>query len=302
MTLRRIFAAWDRWWLGDVPPHALALVRIAVGVFLFGYWLHKLPAVPQLFSNQGIQTPLIYWGYPVIVWLLQSPPVQVAAALYAVLMCALVCLAIGFRPQRAAVVAFCAATYFWLISLHQFGTSFDLLYLFVLLALTFSNTGGTYSLDMRLAHGSWTAWKPVCALSHRLIQVQITATYVGVCWQKFVLSSWQGGEVMYYSQQGIWATPLSLWFVRTFPWPWVYDVQVHVVEFIQFIIPIGLWVPGYRWYGTVAGVTFHILILVFLGMGWFLAMLPAYLLFPPPERIREWLFAKIPAMAGPEVR
>ncbi len=302
-ALRRAWSAWDHWWLGDVPPHALAVVRIAAGAFFFGYWLLKLPTVPQLFSDQGIAMPLVYRDAPSLVLLvLRLPPVEVAGGLYGMLLLSLVGLTLGFRSQWMSGIAFALAGYFWLLSLHLYSASFDVLYLFILFALTFSDSGGTFSLDMRLRHGSWTAWKPICALSQRFIAVQLTATYVGVCWQKFLLPQWQGGEVLYYSMMGIWATPLSFWFVRHVQWMPFYDALVRCIEFLQFILPIGLWIGYLRPVGIAAGVLFHLLIVLFLGMGAFLVMVPAYVLFPHPECVREFLIRRFPSLGGPEVR
>ncbi len=301
--LRAAWKAWDRWWLGDISPHGLAIVRIAVGVFLFGYWLLKLPAVPQLFSNQGVATPLFSRGAPaIILWSLQLPSVAIALCLYVLLLACLLGFALGIRSQVMAAASFALSAYFWALSLHLFGTSFDILFLFFLLAFVFSDSGGTYSLDMRLRHGSWVAWRPVCALTQRLIMLQLTSTYIGVCWQKFVLADWQGGEVLYYNMQSIWATPLAFLFVRLVPWMWVYDVLVRSIEFLQFVIPIGLWVPQLRPFGVSAGIAFHLLILVFLGMGWFLAMLPGYIFFVHPDHVRSALFQRFPSFAGREVR
>lgn len=301
--LKRAWSAWDRWWLGEVPPHALALIRIAAGGWLFGYWLIKLPAVPMLFSDRGITIPLFTKDAPALVLLLLRTPAEPTAwLLYGLLLSALLCLCIGLRSQLAAAVAFGTSLYFWLISLHMYGTSFDMLYMFILFSLVWSDAGGTYSLDMRLRHGSWTAWKPVCAMSQRLIAVQLTATYVGVCWQKFELEEWRDGRVLYYSMIGFWASPAAFWFVRHVPWRPFYDVLLQVVELIQFVIPIGLWVRGIRPVGVAAGVTFHLLITLFLGMGWFLAMLPCYLAFPHPAAVRDWVFRRFPALAGAEVR
>ncbi|HRH93628.1 MAG TPA: HTTM domain-containing protein [Candidatus Peribacteria bacterium] len=302
MKLKRIWTAWDTWWLGDVAPHPLALVRIAAGTWLFGYWLIKLPGVPMLFSDQGITIPIVTRGPALLLVALQLPPASVAYGIYAVLLLALCGLALGWRSQLMAVIAFTLSVYFWMISLHLYGSSFDMLYLFLLFSLMFSDAGGTYSLDMKLRHGSWTAWKPVCALSQRLIAVQVTATYTGVCWQKFVLEQWQGGEVLYYNMMSIWATPPAFWFVKHVPWMPVYDALVHGVEFLQFIIPIGLWTGHLRPVGVAAGIVFHCIIVAFLGMGWFLVMPPTYVLFPRPESVRDALFRRFPSLAGPEVR
>ncbi len=286
--LRSAWTAWDTFWCRECPPHLLAAFRIIFGAFLLFYWALKIPYVAMFFSDQGIHQPAI-WPLAPLGFLFAPPPLWAAWILYGSLLFSLFCFTLGAWTRGSAIIAFVLYAYYWILTLHQFGTSFDRLFLFTMLVLCFSGCGETFSLDMRLRRGSWTAWRPISILPQRLLAVQIAVTYLGVGWQKLGLPDWQSGEVLAVGFVGRWATPPAWWVARLNLPMWVYDRMVDIVKYFEFLMPIGLWIPRWQWWFFAGGAIFHTVITIFLGIWWFQALIPAYVLFLRPEDVHAFL-------------
>lgn len=290
---RAMFAVFDHFFFRSAPPHPLALFRIGFGAFLLLYWGLKAPHVSMLFSREGIVLPLtLKETFPeFLASLFTVPSPAVAWVLYAVLILALLFLTIGYRARAAAAVAFLLSLYYWVLSLHLLGASFDRLFIFCLLVLAFSGCDRTYSLAMKLGRGSWTAWEPVCVLPQRILALQITVTYLGVGWQKIFLSGWQSGEILVWGFMGRWATwPAYAVLHENLPIVF-YDRAVDLIKGWEFFMPFALWIRRFhiRWIAFATGALFHIGIAVFLGIWWFLVLIPAYVVFFEPEEMQRKL-------------
>ncbi|MEK7591550.1 MAG: hypothetical protein AAB489_05100 [Patescibacteria group bacterium] len=288
-------ARWNRFFFRSAPPHALAVFRIGLGLFLLLVWGLRLPHVPMLYSSEGVVLPLMdATDVPLfLIPFFSVPPAFPAWLLYGTLLTALVGLTVGLFARAAAFIAFLLTAYFWNLSLHIFGTSFDQLFLFTLFVLSFSPSDRGLSLLMKLKHGSFLAQEPVCVLPQRILALQITATYLGVGWQKLYLPDWQSGRILYQGFTGRWATPVALFAARHLPM-WAYDALVELTVWFEFMIPFGLWIRrfGIRWWFFLSGTVFHTLIALFLGIWWFLILIPAYILFFEPEEVESWFERK----------
>ncbi len=271
---------WEHWWLRETPPHALAIFRIGFGAFLLLYFGLMLPNVPLMFSTDGIVLPNVDWiGVP-------SP--VVALTIHLVLLLSLLGVTIGYGMRRCGCIAFVIYVYYWLISFYLFGGSFDRIFLFCLAVLVCSGADKTLSLHMKLKRGSWLAWEPVSILPQRILAVQISATYLGVGWQTIVLPAWQGGEILPYSFSGPWGTPLARWMLSLNLPLWFYDGSVNLVKIFECLLPFGLWMKKARLWFMLGGAVFHVLIALFLGIWWFLVLVPGYVVFFDGEEVRKW--------------
>lgn len=277
---RQWFQRWDTWWCRQAPPHALAIVRISFGLFLLVYMATFVPYTSMLFSDAGMVLPR---------FISAIPSVAQARILMGTLVAAIVCMTIGYRFRLAMVVILAISAYFWLLQWHMFSTSYVRLFTVLLVVLTFSGADRTLSLRMKRQHGSWLAAEPISILPQRLIAVQVTATYVGVGLQKLVLSTWQSGDVLAYSFVGLWATPLAFWVSRLNLPMSFYDVMVEATILLEIFIPIGLWYAPWRKWAVAGGVAFHFGVTIFLGIWWFMALYPLYILFPEPEVTEQWV-------------
>lgn len=282
MTIRRFF-------FRDGPPHLLALFRIIFGIFLLIHWGLRLPHVAMLFSDQGMVFPLDTGLGAFFPALFAPPPLWLAWTIYLTFLGALVLVVIGYQTRLALALALALYLYYWFLFLHLLGGSFDRIFIFLLLVLAISGCDRTYSLRMKLRRGSWTAWEPISVLPQRLIALQITALYVGVCWQKFWLPDWQSGEILRLTLMGRWATPLAFWVARLKPSEGFLDVSNEIIKFGQFLLPFGLWYRPTRLLAIIAQAFFLSVVTAFLGMWWFLALVPASFCFYEPEDVARRL-------------
>ncbi len=292
-----------RWFTRSGPPHLLAILRIAYGLYLLLYFIVSLPHVSMLYSNAGLVIPydlsLFFPDFPTLTSFINSlivpPSPEIAWILYGILIATLVFFTIGMATRTSATIAFLLYLYYTLLSFHHYSTSYNRLFLFLLFLFTFSGAGKTFSFEMRRKYGSWKAWQPISVFTQRIIAIQIFATYAGVTWQKIWLPAWQGGEILYYSFQGMWATPLAF-FVARLPIPMiVYDGLVFFVKILEVAFPIGFWIKKLRPLAIAAGIFFHVSVTIFLAaIWWFYAMIACYICYFEPEEVFSFLKRKFP--------
>lgn len=286
------FPSLDRFFFRACPPHALALLRIGFGAFLLFYWGLKLPHVSMIFSREGLILPFYDSDPPAFMTtLFAAPSPTVAWILFVTFLLSLLLFTLGAWARMAAALAALFTLYYWVLSVHLFGTSFDRLYLFFLLVFSVSGAHKTFSLHMWWRRGSFFAWEPISILPQRILALQVTATYLGVGWQKSYLPAWQHGEVLAYGYMGRWATAPAYWVARQNLPMWFFDALNYVVKYFEFSIPFGLWIRRYgvRWFFFVGGALFHTYIAIFLAIWWFLVLIPAYILFFEPEEVYRFL-------------
>ena len=286
--MMKAFQRWDSWWMRTGPPHALALFRIGFGAYLVLEALTYLPHASVLFSTAGLVLPL-QLGIPVpLPWL--------AYVLTSGFVAAAAMLAIGYRMRLALCILIAYFLYYWQLSFYAFPSSYHRIFFLSFLFLLLGGADKTLSLRMKMERGAWSAWEPVCLLPQRLIAVQLTATYAVVGAQKWWLPHWQDGDVLYYSFIGRWGTPLALWFVSLDWSRGTYDAVTLGTKFFETLMPVGVWIPRYRWFFFVGGFVFHLLVASFLSIWWFLVLPPAYVAFIEPEEVHAWLRRRFPSI------
>ncbi len=282
---------WNHFWFRQTPPHLLAIFRIIFGAFLLFYFGIQLPYVAMLYSREGLLMPL-YPPDQLLTVVFTPPSAAFGYFVFITFLTLLLCFTVGLLTRVAAALIVLLYAYYWVISLFQFGTSFDRLFLFSMLVLTFSGCGKTLSVDMRLRRGSWLAWEPISILPQRILAVQITMTYFGVGWQKLILPAWQWGEVLSWGFVGRWATPPAWWIARLNIPVVYYDALNWIIKAFEVTIPFGLWHRRTRWWFFAGGALFHIGIAILLAIWWFVALIPAYILFFEPEEISKFFTNK----------
>ena len=276
---------WDRFWLRPVPPHALALTRIAIGLFLLVYAGLYIPHLTVLFSDQGLVLPLYLERFPNFAFFLAPPSPLVTHILYGIFLLAMLGIALGAFFRVSVVTVILLALYFWQIQLHLFPTSYNRILLFCLLVMLPSGAQRTFSFDQWRRSGSWLHWELVSILPQRLIALQITMTFLGVSLQKLWLPHWQSGEILAYSFISRWATPFAFWYARLPFDIHHYDFIIWVVKFIEPVGAVGLWIPRIRFVSILSIAVFLILVSAMLSIWWFLFIIPAFILFYDPEDV-----------------
>lgn len=298
--LQRIALAWEHWWTRKTYPHVIGIVRFAMGGWLLFYWGIRLPNVDILYSTDGIVFPLIPSYMPKnLEWLLQVQEPNVMMAIFSVHLAALLSLTVGYRTRTSALIACILSWYLYYINQHPFHTSYDRLYMFSLLFLSFSRGGEVYSVEAWRKYGSPLRWENMVSIfPQRMFAFQITMTYFGVGFQKLWLPGWQGGEMLWYSMLGVWGTPLAFK-ITSYGWSDLYHVAVNMIKLFECLIPISFWIRRYyiRWMGMFSGLIFHILVDMLLYIWWFAVLIPAYIVFFSPEEVYKFLKRHKPEFA-----
>lgn len=284
--MNTFFDQWRRFWFREVPPHAQALLRIAFALYLVVEAGTYLPHVSALFSDQALT--FSSWAPalpPMLRPLLDPPPPAVARMIAGMYLLACLMLLIGYGMRTALVLLILLFLYYWQLSFFLFPSSYHRIYFFVLWVLLLSGADQTFSLRMRLERGSALAWEPVSVFAQRLLAVQITFTYLGVGLQKTWLPAWQDGRALSLSLTGRWATRWGRAVVEYGLPFYVYSAAVHLITLGEVLIPVGLWLPRWRVAAAIAGAAFHAGIAVFMSIWWFVALIPAYIVFWPPDDV-----------------
>ena len=248
----------------------MAVVRIGFGAFLLLIAIPYAPNVDVIFSTEGITLPL-YTSVP-------SP--FVARLLFSLFLLSVVGLTAGYRMRLSLVVLILLSFYFYQLSLHLFPSSYNRLFFFIMGALLLSGADETLSIKARKK-------KQVSIFAQRLIMLQVTATYLGVGWQKVILEAWQGGEVLTYSFMGRWGTSLAHWLLQLNLPASFYDWSVFIVMVLEVALPLGLWLKPIQKEFMIFGLLFHTAVSLFLGIWWFMALGVLYVLFLDPELVRS---------------
>lgn len=262
----------------------MALLRIGFGAFLFLYFALQTPHVAIFYGDHGIHLPL----YGTDSWpgvFFAPPPTWVAYAIFGTLLTSLLLFTAGFFTRAFGAIALLIYAYYWILTLFQFGTSFDRLFLFTLFVFVCSGSHKALSIDMVLRHGSFWAWEKTSVLPQRILSAQIFMTYVGVGWQKMYLPDWQSGDILMRGFIGRWATPPAWWIAQLNIPLWIFDKLTWAVKTCEIFMPFLFWHRRWRWIAFAFGAFFHISIAILMAIWWFVALIPAYIVFLSPEEV-----------------
>ncbi len=282
--MRNIIQHWRVFFFRPVAPHALAFMRIGLGTVLLVAWIYYAPHVAMLFSSEGLVLP--YWESKAgsLTILLTPPSLWMAWLLYTTLLAGIVGIILGYRYRFTCSLTIILLIYFGLLSYHNLLGTWARLLFFSLIVLSLSGADRTWSLHMKSTQHSWTAYSPVAPWPQRIIALQITATYLGVCLQKSFLPDWQSGEIIAYSFVNMWSTPLAFSIARwniSLPF---FDAILWAIKILQGMLPIGLWSSRYQKWCFAGGALFHLSIAAIMGMWGFLVIIPLYAAFVDRER------------------
>ncbi len=277
---------WQRFFFAQSAPHALALIRISLGVILLVIWGYYAPHVSMMFSDAGLVLP--YWEVQSgsLRMLLTPPALWIAWILYAALLMGALGILFGYRYRLACMITIGLLTYFGLLSYHNLLGTWARLLFFALMVLSMSGADQTLSLHMKKEKGCWKAYTLVPVWPQRIIAIQVAATYLGVSLQKTYLPDWQSGEIIAYTFVNMWSTPLAYAIARwNIPLP-LFDAILWAIKILQGLLPIGLWSSRYQKWCFAGGALFHLSIAAIMGMWGFLVIIPLYATFIDPEKMR----------------
>lgn len=279
--------SWDTFFHRRVPPHLWATVRIAVGLFLMLYWYTQVVEA-HLFSQEGFLFPRVESEDAFSLLLFHPTYLQINIFFIGVFIL-LFFFTCGYAVQLSAFILLLCFLYFHVLSQWLFSTSFYRIFQFVLALFLFPGGDRTFSLAMRIKHGSFFAWEPISILPQRILALQMSATYFCVGWQKLFLPGWKNGHILVQGFSGFWATGFARFLLQRFP-SFVFDWMLWGSLVLELLLPFGLWSKKYQGWFFVGGFLFHTMVTLTLGIWWFQALVPLYIVFLVPEDI--YLFYK----------
>lgn len=280
--MSRLLAAWRRVWFEPVPTATLAVLRIAVGVLVFLWTVSLAPDVLTFFGPHGVlpQPTPIGWNLGVLGSIRSSSWVLVV---YAALLLASLCLALGYHSRLASVVVFLGVLSFKYRNLYVFNSGDDLVRILALF-LALSPCGVALSIDRWKAHRDQFWEFPARApWALRLIQVQLSVVYASTVWAKVRGTTWNEGTAVSYA--------LRLGDLLRFHVPAGITQSILIVNLftygtlaIEASLAILVWNRKARPWVLALGVLLHLSIDASLLVGFFsYAVLVGYLSFIPPE-------------------
>jgi hypothetical protein len=249
---------------------------------VLGWTLSLLPDLQAFYSGHGIEMPPEYtaWGvWGVLGWF---PGYGAAVALYIALLVGSLGVIAGYRTRLASLIVFVG-----LLSLERrtpgIFNSGDGLLRILALFLLLAPAGESLSVDRwRTARDRFWEFPARAPWALRLIQVQISAVYLGSVWAKLHGAPWRDGTAVSYS--------LQIQDFQRFAAP---DVLSHSLLFsavstygtlaVELMLAILIWNRAARPLVLALGVGLHTGIDLTLRIGFFsAAVLTAYLVFVPP--------------------
>lgn len=191
-TVRRWLQRYDAFLMAPAGGARLAAFRIAFGLYFLGYLSAHALDVELLFSSTGIYTPYL------VPDLAPSPAI---AHLLFFAMCALsVALLLGYRTLLTTPLLLLFYLHHYLLQLAIKQSAFERLIILYLLVLCLADSGRRFGLDASRKGPLPVAW------AERVIALQSVLLYVGSGLWKLTNPRWHGGELLFSTLQGMFAT------------------------------------------------------------------------------------------------
>ena len=296
-ALRRGLDAWERFLFAPVDAAPLALLRIALGVYLAVYYLREAWFLDLYLAPPGLLPPE---ALPSTVGgvLLRVVPYSTGAraALLVLALTSAIGLALGLNTRVSAsvgwllnrVVALC------FVGRNSGDGVVSVLCFLMLVAALLGHAQRVWALDAR----SSRADPAIPAVSLRLFQVQLVGIYFFSGFHKLASPDWYRGEALYYAfQQTQWLrVPAGL---LEHPLP-VGALSYGVLLFELLLFPVLVWMRPTRGPILVAGVAFHVGIALSMKVFVFGEIMPIlYSCFLEPRPLLERARRALSALRSP---
>ena len=199
-AIRRV----QKFFFDEEVPFGLALCRICLPLVLMGMVFPRWPVCRELYSADGATGQLsVGFGY---IDMLPEFSGTVVAALYAVLMFAMVTLSIGFCSRISALIVCVLMTYFSMLDCVSTMTKYTAIVTHLTFILFLSEAGSIWSVDAWLANRKRNidptqprfTYPKSAAWPRRLMQFFIAAVYFGAGITKIHTPSFFTGDQLQY--------------------------------------------------------------------------------------------------------
>ena len=295
-SFRREFSRFVQYWYGTEPPQALCVFRILLGFYFLIGWLSILPRVELYYSVEGMAFP--YMDAPegasnnlrdVLANLVQPAPVWVAWLLYGLMLTLIVLIIVGWWTRSALLLFSVMYSYYWLLQLHSLQSSFDRLLFVITVMLAMGECDAVYSLRawIRKMRGERSV-ELIPIWPARLITMQIAFMYVGTGIYKIMTPAWAGGDMLIYSFQGDWASPVAFQILQLPLSKGVYDFVILMTILLELWAPFLLFHQTWQKLFFVLGFFFHLSISLTLNIWPFMIMPLTYILFVEPSAFKQF--------------
>ncbi len=280
--MRTFVARWNRFWFTPTPTSTLAVVRIAYGIVVLTWSFSLAADLSPFFSTSGLVPDSPAGGWT---WSLLSvfPSDAAVTGLYAVLVVAAVCVAVGFRARLATVVLLVAMLSFQRRSPFLFNGG-DMLLRILGLYLAASPAGAALSVDRWRRHRDrFWEFPSRAPWALRLMQVQLSVVYLFTVWEKVRGTTWNSGTAVSYALRvdELARVAMPSWMTDSLL---VSNVMTFGTLAVELALAFLVWNGKARPWVLAAGVVLHASIELTMGLGFFSAtMLVAYLAFVPAE-------------------
>ena len=245
-------------------PVGLALVRILLPLVLLIPTLHRIYRVREFYTLDGAPAPIWdNYGQPEF---LPIPTAPVAAGMYAVLLLSLVSACVGWRTRMSLVISGVLLPYFAMVDLIGTMSKFTIVSTHVLLLMSMSSCGRTWSLDRWMARRQGFAWSEIGpAWPRRLIQFLVGVTYLGAAATKMHTPMFfSGDQLRYWMLTNVnSANPLGE-YLSQFPGMILTMAYVTIVWEVLFLFIA--WKGTARTVMLTMGVFFHVMTYFTLGL------------------------------------
>jgi hypothetical protein len=289
--MRRLPAAWRRFWFEPEETSTLALVRIAFGVVVLAWALFLTGDIQPFFTDAGVLPGTSFPNEEAGAWsLLDLFEGELAATLVlvAVILAAL-SLIVGQDSRLAAVVVFVGVMSLERRNPFVFNSGDGVLRI-TAFCMMLAPSGESLSLDRWRRHRA-TFWEfPARApWALRLLQVQMTVLYLASVSNKLASDTWNAGTAVSLAVRlddlGRFAPPFGMAGSEL-----ITNLLTYGTLAIEASLAVLVWNRTLRPYVLALGVCLHLGIDLTLRVGFFSwAVLVLYVAFLPPESVSRHL-------------
>lgn len=286
-----LVAGWNRFWFEPEATSTLALFRIGFGLVAFFWTFSLIPNLTAFYGSDGIMP-----GYPVQEpgsWgvLALSGSHSLLVAVFLVTLMAAAALTLGLFSRIAAVLVWLGVMAFQ----HRnplVGNSGDEMVGNFALFCALAPSGAALSVDrLRTAPARFWEFPDRAPWALRLVQVQLSVTYLSSFWQQIQGERWRDGTAVSYA--------LRVSDVHRVPTPDFITHSVPLTEILTFgtlgleaALGILVWNRATRPWVLAAGIVMHLGIDVSLLVGYSsLVMIVGYVAFVPADTSARWIRA-----------
>lgn len=249
----------NNFWFGQIPVEIVCLYRTGFGLLLCAEAITWLPHTTELFSNEG---------FHIGPWSTLAPPAWLALGLCLFLVAASFALAIGFKTRTSLAITLAIWNCFFLID-HINEKAWHSIAIVNLIILFFCSSNARLSLDdfLRRKKGQVRLPATIVAWPFRLLQIQIVQVYFFSGLVKLYSNDWANGTTLKQIFASRWATDFGVWVTGWMPDAGFYLMSASLIIY-EIFAGILLFIPGLRQYAVIFGVTFHVLSLMTLYVGY----------------------------------